>query len=181
MEYKNLTYFVWEIWGKWSKIRQSLWPPGFLTALSLGCTKGPAPHPAPATHLLPLGPELVHGDGAVGVTGADPDVVALDHLLHLVLDGHDALPLAVRLWQRGLELLVGGDQALARHERGNQSHLRAPHSLPASRLHVYKSLCNCTNLRRKTSSGCFAKDYFVHESQVPWNGTKGIGMTNWWL
>lgn len=115
----------------------TLTPRVFTTALGLGFTKGPAPCPAPATYLLPLRPELVHGDGAVGVAGADPDVVALDHLLHLVLDGHDGLPLAVCLRQRGLELLVGSDQALTGDTRGETDLTYA--NLTA--LHIPTCLC----------------------------------------
>lgn len=70
------------------------------------------PHQSSATHLVPLGPKFIHGDSAVGIARADSDVVALNHLLHLVLDGHDGLPLAVRLRQRRFELLVGSDQTL---------------------------------------------------------------------
>ena len=77
-----------------------------------------SPPPPSVTHLVPLGPDLVHGDSAIGVARADPDAVALDHLLHLVLDGQDGLPLAVGLGQRGLELLVGGDQALSQRQSG---------------------------------------------------------------
>lgn len=72
---------------------------------------------ASVTHLVPLGPELIHGDSAVGIAGADPDVVTLNDLLHLVLDGHDGLPLAIRLRQRRFELLVSSDQTLTRRQK----------------------------------------------------------------
>lgn len=74
----------------------------------------PCPHPSlpAAAHLVPLVAQLIHGNSAVGVAGADPDAVALDHLLHLVLDGQDGLPLPVGLGQRGLELLMRSDQTL---------------------------------------------------------------------
>ena len=75
----------------------------------------PSPGPS-ATHLVPLGPDLIHSDGTIGVAWADPDAVALDHLLHLVLDGQDGLPLAVGLGQCGLELLMGSDQALSQRQ-----------------------------------------------------------------
>ena len=83
------------------------------------------PTPGPSvTHLVPLGPDLIHGDGAVGVARADPDAVALDHLLHLVLDGQDGLPLAVGLGQCGLELLMGSDQALSQRQGENLTYFR---------------------------------------------------------
>ena len=83
------------------------------------------PTPGPSvTHLVPLGPDLIHGDGAVGVARADPDAVALDHLLHLILDGQDGLPLAVGLGQCGLELLMGSDQALSQRQGENLTYFR---------------------------------------------------------
>lgn len=88
----------------------TLTPPGFYLFPSPGLQGGPQSHTQPSiTHLVPLGPEFFHGDRAVRVAGTDPDAVALNHLLYLVLDGHDGLPLAVRLRQRGLELLVCSD------------------------------------------------------------------------
>lgn len=69
------------------------------------------------TYLVPLGPELIHGDSTIGIAGADSDVVALDHLLHLVLNGHDGLPFTISLRQRCLELLVGGDQTLTQRQK----------------------------------------------------------------
>lgn len=111
------------------------------------------------THLVPLGPELVHGDSAVGIAGTDPDVVALNHLLHLVLDGHDGLPLAVCLWQRCLELLMCSDQTLTRdRSRENPAWIQCEfYRLWCSLLHMCKYLYTCRNLWRKTNSGCFRK------------------------
>lgn len=84
------------------------------------CPANPSlkPHLAPpsparaAAYLVPLVAQLVHGDSAVGVAGANPDAIALDHLLHLILDGQDGLSLAISLWQCSLELLMCCDQTL---------------------------------------------------------------------
>lgn len=84
----------------------------------------------PAAHLVPLVSQLIHGDGAVGVAGANPDAVALDHLLHLILDGQDGLPLPISLRQRSLELLVCGDQTLGQGtgQRTNMTGVSPVHS-----------------------------------------------------
>ena len=63
-------------------------------------------------HLVPLGVDLLGVDRGVGVAAGYVDVVGLHDLGDLVVDAQDGLPLLVRLGQRGLELLVGGAQAL---------------------------------------------------------------------
>jgi len=65
-------------------------------------------------YLFPLGEELLHSDGTVGVDAAGLDAVALGDLLHLVVDPHDGLPLSVCLRERGLKLLVSRNETLER-------------------------------------------------------------------
>lgn len=68
-------------------------------------------------YLLPFGINVFTCDGCVGVRFRQRDVVALRDLWHLALDGQDGLPLCIGLFQGGLELLVGFDQALTEEEK----------------------------------------------------------------
>lgn len=136
------------------------------SALALGM-------PASVTHLVPLGPELVHGDSAVGVAGADSDVVALDHLFHLILDGHDGLPLAVRLRQCGLELLVSSDQTLTQRQKWGKLYC----CVDATGFGV--PFCTCVyafykgrNLCEENKFWMFSESGLVHKSQVSWKWKK---------
>lgn len=68
-------------------------------------------------YLHPFRIDVFTCDGCVGVRFRQRDVVALRDLWHLALDGQDGLPLCISLFQGGLELLMGSDQALTEEEK----------------------------------------------------------------
>lgn len=132
--------------------------PRFLPLPSASASGVPTlPHSrSSVTYLVPLGPELIHGHSAVGIAGTDSDAVALDHLLHLVLDGHDGLPLTIRLGQRGLELLMGSDQTLTRrHKWGKRYYSVNVTGCDVPFCTRANAFFNCRNLCGETNSGCF--------------------------
>lgn len=63
-------------------------------------------------YLVPLDANLLGCDVAVGVGQVAGDSVALGNLLHLVVDPEDGLPLGLRFWKCGFELVMGGDETL---------------------------------------------------------------------
>lgn len=71
-----------------------------------------APSPGGVTHPLPLGVDDLGGDGGVGVVAPQLDAVEVGDALRLALDAQDGLALLVGVGQGGLELVVGGDEAL---------------------------------------------------------------------
>lgn len=97
-------------------------------------------------YLVPLGEELLCGDGAVEVEEVGFDAVALGDLLHLVVDPQDGLSLSVCLWEGGLELLMGGDQALQGSRRGEVAVYIASTLDTEPKLHS----CNICNNGRMT-------------------------------
>jgi hypothetical protein len=82
----------------------------------------------------------------------------LNHLLHLVLDGHDGLPLAVCLGQRGLELLVGSDQTL--HQgRGGENQCDPSVAFTGSVAPWHTCKCQVLASLSEKGSGCLRKHF----------------------
>lgn len=63
--------------------------------------------------------DLLWVDGAVRVGQAASETIALGNLLHFAVDPKDGLPLAVRHWQGGLELLMSRNQILGQEINHN--------------------------------------------------------------
>lgn len=101
--------------GVWGWVWESLQP-----------QRDPWLHPCPGTapYPLPLGVDDLGGDGGVGVAAGQLDAVQLRDPLRFPLDPQDRLPLLVRVRQRRLELVVGGDQALGGRDTGHSHGIR---------------------------------------------------------
>lgn len=93
---------------------------------SLQTQRDPWLYPCPGTapYPLPLGVDDLGGDGGVGVVAGQLDAVQLRDPLRFPLDPQDRLPLLVRVRQRRLELVVGGDQALGGRDTGHSHGIR---------------------------------------------------------
>lgn len=70
------------------------------------------------THSVPLVADVLGGEVGVRVDAGELDAVGLSDLQDLAVDAHGGHALLVGLGQRGLELVVSGDQALWRRTSG---------------------------------------------------------------